>query len=92
MRSLIVMLFLISATAAAQGTDTLEVVLPELTVDAVRETESTASAPFALGIDVRSPEELDFEPALALERVLRSLPGIWINDRGHFAVGERISV
>jgi len=92
MKYLLMMLLLVPAAATAQQADTLEVMLPELTVDAVRETESTASAPFALAVDVRSPEELAYEPSLSLERTLRSLPGIWINDRGHFAVGERISV
>ncbi len=91
-RFVLVLCFLIAPTAAAQGVDTLEMELPELTVDAVRETESTASAPFALAVDVRPLEELSYEPTLSLERVLRSLPGVWINDRGHFAVGERISV
>ncbi len=78
--------------AAAQTADTLEMTLPEITVDAVRETETATTAPYALTLDVREPEELAFEPALSLDAVLRSVPGVWVNDRGHFALGERISV
>ncbi len=92
MRFFFAALLLLPAAAAAQEADTLEMTLPELTVDAVRETETTASAPYALSVDVRGPDELAYEPALSLERILRSLPGVWINDRGHFALGERISV
>lgn len=78
--------------AAAQQADTLEVTLPEITVDAVRETETAATAPYALNVKIREPEELAFEPALSLDGLLRLVPGVWVNDRAHYALGERISV
>ena len=65
--------------------------LPELTVEAVRGTANAASAPYALAVETNSPDALP-RSVLSMERVLRSLPGAWINDRGHFALGERISV
>lgn len=85
---------LAAAPAAGQdrGADTLSVDLPEITVDAVRGTETMATAPFAVGLVARDPERLTYEPALTLDAVLRPLPGLWINDRGHFAVGERLAV
>lgn len=84
---------LVGSAAAQDGvSDTLEVTLPEITVDAVRSTESSASAPYAVSVQIRGSEELAFEPTTSLETVLRSLPGVWVNDRGHFALGERISI
>ncbi len=65
--------------------------LPELTVEAVRGTANAASAPYALAVETNTPDALP-RSVLSMERVLRSLPGAWINDRGHFALGERISV
>lgn len=65
--------------------------LPELTVEAVRGTANAASAPYALAVETNTPDALP-RSVLSMERVLRSLPGVWINDRGHFALGERISV
>ncbi len=80
--------------AAAQESlrDTLEATLPEITVDAVRSTETAASAPYAVSVEARGAEELAFQPTTSLETVLRSVPGVWVNDRGHFALGERISI
>ena len=94
----LIALLLIAALTAASATaqdspgDTLEVTLPEITVDAVRSTESSASAPYAVSVQARSAAELAFEPTTSLETVLRSLPGVWVNDRGHFALGDRISI
>lgn len=78
--------------ARGQEADTLEMTLPEITVDAVRETETTATAPYALSVEIREPEAISYQPALSLDAVLRTIPGVWVNDRGHFALGERITV
>ncbi len=72
--------------------DSFRVQLPEVTVEAMRATETEASAPFAVTVAKRSPEEIDLTPNTSLDDVLRPLPGIWVNDRHHFALGERISV
>lgn len=81
--------------AVAQDTLSVPVLsgqaLPELTVEAVRGIASAASAPYAVAVETNSPDALP-RSVLSMERVLRSLPGAWINDRGHFALGERISV
>ena len=78
--------------ALGQDADTLEMTLPEITVDAVRETETTVTAPYALSVEIREPEAISYQPALSLDAVLRTIPGVWVNDRGHFALGERITV
>ena len=80
------------AIAQNASPDTLEVTLPEITVDAVRSTETAASAPFAVSVHALDAEELALKPTRSLETVLRALPGIWISDRGHFALGESISI
>ena len=76
----------------AQETDTLEASLPPVTVEAARAAETTLSAPFALTVLHRAPDEVRTETATSLQDVLATVPGVWINDRGHFAMGERIIV
>ena len=78
--------------AIGQVPDSMRVELPEVIVEAVRGAETEASAPFAVSILSRSPEEVSLTASTSLEDVLRPLPGVWVNDRHHFALGERISV
>ena len=72
--------------------DSVIVRLPEITVEATRSTETAASAPFAVSVLDRTETELSLTPNRSLGDVLRPLSGIWVNDRHHFALGERISV
>lgn len=83
--------------ASAQVTDstsadTVDIRLPEITVEAARSAETAASAPFAVAVQSRSTAEVDLTPGTSLDDVLRPLSGVWVNDRHHFALGERISV
>ncbi len=92
-----VFLLLLTPSTLAQtpdtaGTDGERVRLPEITVEAVRSAETEASAPFAVTVQTRSPEEVALTSSASLDDVLRPFPGIWVNDRHHFALGERISV
>jgi iron complex outermembrane receptor protein len=73
-------------------TDDRRVQLPEVTVEAIRSAETENSAPFSVTVRTRSPEEVSLTSSTSLDDVLRPLPGIWVNDRHHFALGERISV
>ena len=73
-------------------TDTFRVQLPEITVEAARSAVTRETAPFAVTIETRSPQEVALTPGTSLDDVLRPLAGIWVNDRHHFALGERISV
>ena len=83
-----------AATTPATGSspDTLEAALPGVTVEASRATETNASAPFAVTIVERSPAQIATESGTSLQDVLAAVPGVWVNDRGHFALGERIII
>ena len=86
-----------AGTAAGQtpdttAQDTFRVQLPEVTVKAARSAVTSESAPFAVTIESRSPEEVALTKGTSLDDLLRSVPGVWVNNRHHFALGERISV
>lgn len=72
--------------------DSLIVQLPEVTVEATRATETAASAPFSVSVLQPDAAEQALTPRTSLNDVLQPLSGIWVNDRHHFALGERISV
>ena len=89
------LLGLLASLARAQPADTSATpsyALPEVTVEAIREAETAQTAPVALTVEQLSPAEVALTPALSLDEVLRPLAGVWVNDRHHFALGERISV
>lgn len=93
----VVLLAVVSQAAPAQVPDTttadsVQVRLPEVTVEAARAAETEASAPFSVTVNTRSDAERAFTPGTSLDDVLRPLAGLWVNDRHHFALGERISV
>ncbi len=75
-----------------QTPDTVRVVLPEIEIEAARASETESTAPYAVSVLARGPERVALEADLSAAAVLRELPGLWINDRGHFALGERLSV
>ena len=78
--------------ARAQVTDTLEAVLPEVEIEALRSSDSYASSPYAVSLLSRSRQDVALEDGLSLESSLSGLPGVWINDRGHYALGERLVI
>ncbi len=82
----------VSLLAAAQPADTLRVVLPEVSVQATRGATRLSDAPFALATLGRSEARVALAPGLSLDDVLGELPGVWIADRGHYALGERLMV
>lgn len=83
---------LYAQSADTSSTDSVDVRLPELTVEAARAAATEASAPFSVTIHTRSTEEIALSPNTSLDELLRPLTGAWVNDRHHFALGERISV
>lgn len=83
---------LLAASARAQPADSLVVDLGALEVEATRAGETAATAPLAVAVELRGPAALATEPGVALEPVLRALPGLWVSDRENFALGERLSV
>ncbi len=80
------------ASSDTTAADSVQVRLPEITVQAARSAETEASAPFAVTLQNRSAQERAFTPGTSLDDVLRPLAGLWVNDRHHFALGERISI
>ena len=89
---LFLVLFVAPALAAqpAPHDSLVAVTLPVVEIQATRATESEASA--ARSVYVRSREDVALDPSLSLQRALRGIPGIQINDRGHFALGERLLI
>ncbi len=83
---------LLAQTPDSTATDTFRVELPEVTVEALRSTETEASAPFSVSIHQRSVDEIALQAPVFLRDTFRDLPGVWMNDRGHFALGERLVV
>lgn len=75
-----------------QAQDTLTIVLPPLEIQATRGTESEVTAPYSIALLSRSAEALAVEAPVTLTEILRTLPGVWMNDRSHFALGERLSI
>lgn len=81
---------LLSTAAGAQITDTVRITLPALEIQATRATETEAFAPRSVTVMERV-QPLS-EPGLSLERALRGLPGVWLRERGHYALGERLVI
>ncbi len=72
--------------------DTLKYDLAEIVIRAARETETEASAPFSVSVVSRTTEEQSSEPAFSFDRVATGVPGLWVNNRQNYALGERVSI
>ena len=71
----------------------MEGTLPSISVEAARVGSVTdQNAPFSVSILSRGTTRRNLEPGLSLDNVLNELPGLWVNDRGNSAIGERISI
>lgn len=79
-----------SQNAIAQ--DSLVVELDEVRVQALRGASMDVNAPFSKMALRRSTEDLAVNPGQSLQSVLRGIAGITLNDRGHYALGERIMI
>lgn len=66
-------------------------VLPPVTVEVSRIAGSRAAAPYA--VSVRTAATLPSgTPATALDEALRTIPGVQVDNRFNYALGERISI
>lgn len=89
----VVLLLSVAAPANAQmPADTVAAELPEVAVEAARGLETSASAPFAVSVVQRSDAALQMEAPVYVNDVVRDVPGVWMTDRGHFALGERLII
>ncbi len=88
------MLFCIGVLPAqgqTQQADTT-IALSEIQIGALRASGQSINAPYASSLLFRPLEVVAFQPGLSLQSVLKTLPGVWINNRGHFALGERLII
>jgi iron complex outermembrane receptor protein len=91
---LLLLLLAAPAGARAQGTprDTsTALVLPGLTVTVLRTPIEVVRAPYAVGVNTQQ-EVQRARPGLGLDEALRGIPGVQVDNRYNYALGERISI
>ncbi len=79
-------------TGFSQQPDTLFRNLDPIQIDAIYSTISPEQAPLSLFIESRTVVEINSEPALTMDDITATMPGIWVNDRENYALGERITI
>ncbi len=89
--ALILSLALVSMSQA-QAPDTLEGTLEEITINASRSTETEETAPFAVSVIEVPTDVAQMRSSTTLKDALATLPGVWINDRENFSLGERLAI
>lgn len=82
----------VSAQNAFPEPDTLQYELSEIEIQASRDIETESSAPFSVSVMTRTLESQLSEPGFSLDQVVQDVPGLWINDRQNYALGERVSI
>ena len=83
-----------AAGSAQAQRDTTEVIEME-PVEVVAATPfdvASASAPFAVSQRLRTGAELSSRPSLSLEALARTIPGLSVNSREHYALGNRVTM
>jgi iron complex outermembrane receptor protein len=89
---LLIVAFAASPThAQTAGRDTVPVPLDSLVVTVLRTPFDAIRAPYAVAV-VRSGEIQRAKPGLALDEALRGVPGVQVDNRYNYALGERISI
>jgi iron complex outermembrane receptor protein len=92
--AVLVLSLLVPSRAAAQepGRDTLrDLRLDTLTVRVLRTPLPLLRAPYAVSV-VREPEVARAKPGLALDEALEGVPGVQVDNRYNYALGERVSI
>ena len=79
-------------TAQTTGNDTLRAELDEIRIEATQSILTVDEVPLSLSRKVRSSEDLAARPATTLDRLTFSLPGIFVNNRENFALGEQLTI
>ncbi|MGK7391294.1 MAG: hypothetical protein ACNS60_13140, partial [Candidatus Cyclobacteriaceae bacterium M2_1C_046] len=82
----------IFSTVFAQETDTLKAELDPIQIEAIYSTISPANAPLSLSVVNRSDFQSRSEASLTLNKITEQLPGVWVNDRENYSLGERITI
>lgn len=78
--------------AAQEGADTTEVVpLQPVVVNVLRTPFELTSAPFAVAVNGEA-EVQRARPGLGMDEALGGIPGVQVDDRFNYALGDRISI
>jgi iron complex outermembrane recepter protein len=81
----------LAAHAQEQPTDTVPIPIAPVTVTVLRTPLEVGRAPFAVAANDAIRIQRG-QPGLGLDEALRGIPGVQVDNRFNFAVGERISV
>ena len=80
------------ASAQEVSEDSLQVTLDPVKVTAIHSSISAADAPLSLSTLSRDLSAIDREASLSLQSISQQLPGLWVNDRQNYALGERLTI
>ncbi|MEX2582698.1 MAG: TonB-dependent receptor [Gemmatimonadota bacterium] len=90
--AIVAALALVQPGAAQEGSDTTEVIpLQPVVVNVLRTPFQLNAAPFAVAVNGQD-EVQRARPGLGLEETLGGIPGVQVDNRYNFAVGDRISI
>ena len=83
-----------SDTDGTSPADTIRfnVELEEIEVKATHSAISAANPPFSLSLLRRDTDEVTHSASITLDDMTSHLPGLWVNDRENYALGERLTV
>ncbi|TVR16705.1 MAG: TonB-dependent receptor [Balneolaceae bacterium] len=86
--------FFLSTSLFAQesSTDTLTVQLDEIQVEAAHSSITIGRSPVSVSFLNRSEADITARPAVTMDELTFTLPGIWISNRENAALGERMTV
>jgi iron complex outermembrane receptor protein len=87
-----ILAFFSTPTHAQEIDDSLTVDLEPIEVTAMHSVISSADAPVALSTLSRDLMEINSSATLSLEDISQQMPGIWVNDRQNYALGERLTI
>ncbi|TYP95173.1 iron complex outermembrane recepter protein [Fodinibius salinus] len=87
---LVVTIFCI--TNICSGQDSLEIELDPIKVTALQSVISSPGAPLSVTSLTRDLQSVNHSSSLSLSAVGEQLPGLWINDRQNYALGERLTI
>ena len=72
--------------------DSLKIDLEPIEVTAMHSVISSSDAPAALSTLSRDLIDINSSASLSLEDISQQMPGIWVNDRQNYALGERLTI
>lgn len=72
--------------------DTLQVELDEIRVEAAHSSITVGKAPLSLTYNIRNAADLVSRPAATMDELTYTMPGIFISNRENFALGERLTI